>query len=139
MSLRRIPIQKSKKQFFSIILTIIIFTQSFSIPETSSLTGVCIAIEEFIEKTSYAGKKIEYLEASSIMEFENGLFAQRVKFRDSSSETSKIFNFIFLVEGGRIYDKVLTLGNPDEFINSVIGNSLRVRTLYKPDGTIIVD
>lgn len=128
------------KLYRYLFIFIISFAATYSLPDISNQTGVCVAVEQFIFETSNAPGKIEFLEVSSIMEFENGLFAQRIKFRDSSDpDNPTTFNFIFLMDGDYDNVKVLTVGKPDEFINSVVNNDFRVRTLYSTDGSIILD
>jgi len=73
-----------KFTFTSIVILAVLFlaVQSASaIPAASTWNGLCSCVKDYIRDNAHDPRSIKYVECSPILEFDNGLYGQRVKYR----------------------------------------------------------
>ena len=121
---------------FIAVLPIVSFAQSY--PKMSTWDGVAYAIKDYFKANANDPKSIKYEEASLMMKFSNGEFAQRVKIRGKNAFNALVLSEqYFILSGTGDYAKVKSVFDKQEFELYVIRNSVKIVQKWQPDGTIV--
>lgn len=86
------------------------------IPSMSAWNGVAYAISDYLKKNANDPKSIEYIDVYKMLELDNGLFAQQVKFRAKNAFGGMVINeYIFVILGNQNSSSVVSVGSREEF------------------------
>jgi len=108
-------------------------SESLHIPAMSAWDGIAYAVKDYLRENANNPKSIDYIECSYMLEFYDGSFGQRVKFRGENLYGGLVINeFVFLIRGVGNDAMVYKTYTMEEF--NVIGDKSEIRGKYNSEG-----
>jgi hypothetical protein len=127
-----------KKVIYTLIFLFFNVSILLAVPKLDQWNGVAYAVKNYLKNNANDPKSIEYVECSVLIEFTNGWFSQRVKFRGKNAFGGLILNekVFFMTEDG--YDaKVFIVASIDEVDKLYQSGQLKIKRKYDIKGNPI--